>query len=597
MKRLLFVIIFCYISVLGYNLRHASGQSDKATTPTELIKSYQEQLSNDPTRFDIRLQLAKVYLQIEGYRLSLTEYREIISLAEKTPDSISELTDAYYGLGLAYSGLEKFNEAIEAFNHAIQYISDRAHIHAALGAAYTNLHQYDNALGAYKTANRLNPSDAMIHHQLGNIYSKRGKRQQAILHQEKAITISPDLASAHYQLGLLYTQENLLEDAIAAYENAYQEDAELTEALYNLAQTYFRVGNTEAAHRKMQLFEKQKVALKPIQGLRSALHRTIDISQRAGILTNIGRQYLKNENYEKAVMEYEKALGLVPKIAEAYNGVGIAYVMLRRYSDAIAAQNKALTINPDFAEAHAGLGLVYLMQKKDELALRHYRKAITLSQNKPKFEEEVHHKIGLILLNKKKYSEAVISFQAVLALNPNHGEVYHNLGLSYAHQDRTEDALLALKKAVEIIQKQQDPNADHSDSSSTQPPFHSETYYLMGELLTQQKDYNEAKTAYLASGLPKAYNALAQLTAKVASTYEKPKKRMEMLDSAVSYAQTAIRLNPEIASYHNTYALICFKRGDYKTAEKSIRKAIALDPTSQNYQEGLKHIQKIMSQQ
>lgn len=43
--------------------------------------------------------------------------------------------------------------------------------------------------------------------------------------------------------------------------------------------------------------------------------------------------------------------------------------------------------------------------------------------------------------------------------------------------------------------------------------------------------------------------------------------------------------------------LIAFKKGDYKTAETSIRKAIALDPTNPNYQEGLKQIQKIKSQQ
>lgn len=597
MKRIWFVLLICCLLDISSNLNPCICESVIPQSPLKLIESYQQQLAVDSTRIDIRLKLAKVYLQVEGYTNAVVEYRQVITSIENNPKHISKLTDGYFGLGLAYSGLEEFDKAIEVFQNAIKYIPDRAHIHAALGATYVSLHKYDKAVEAYKTANKLQPSDAMILHQLANIYGKRGKSQEAILHQEKAIAISPNMASAHYQLGLLYTQENRLEDAIISYEIAYEKDSELIQALYNLSQVHRRNGNNEAARKQMQLFEKRKAEVKPIQELRGAMQRTHGQSERASILANIGRLYLQSQNYEKAIHEYDKALALNPQVVEAYNGIGMAFVMLERYSDAIAAQNKVLTIKPDFAEAHAGLGLAYLMQKKDELALRHYRKAITLSQNKPKFEEEAHHKIGLILLKQEKYSDAVKSFQTVLALNPNHGDAYHNLGLSYAHQDRIEDALSALQKAVDIGQKQQVPNVDHSDFASTQPPFLSETYYILGELHTQQKDYDDAKTAFLASGLPKAYNALAQLCANVASSYKNSDKRMKMLDSAISYAKTAMRLNPEVASYHNTYALICFRKGDYKTAETSIRKAITLDPTNTNYQEGLKHIQKIMSQQ
>ena len=597
MKCTWFVLFICCLSNISSNLYQGLCAPAITSSPLTQIETYQQQLARDSTSIDIRLKLAKVYLQVEGYTKAKAEYRQVISSVENNPKHLLELTDGYYGLGLAYSGLEKFDKAIETYKSAIQYMPDRAHIHAALGAAYVSLHQYDKAMEAYKTANKLQPSDAMIHHQLGNIYNKQGKRQEAILHQQKAIAISPKLASAHYQLGLLYTQENRLEDAVIAYKTAYHRDPELIQVLYNLSQVHRRNGNNEEARKQMQLFEERKAEVKPIQKLRGALQRTLEQSERARIFANIGRLYLRSENYKKAVSQYEKALALDPQVAEAYNGIGIALVMLERYSDAIAAQNKALAIRPDFAEAYAGLGLVYLMQKSHELALRHYQKAITLCQNKPKFEEEIHHKIGLILLNQKKYPDAVISFQTALKLNPKNVEAYHNLGLCYAHQEKTEAALISLKKAVEIIQNQQVTITDQPHISPKQASFLPETYYLIGDLYAQQKDYDEAKSAYLTSGLPKAYDALAQLTAKLASTYEKPNKRTDMLDSAVSYAQTAIRLNPEVASYHNTFALICFRKGDYKTAETSIRKAIALDPTNPNYQEGLKQIQKIKSQQ
>ena len=145
------------------------------------IRDYKAQLAADGTQTEIRLKLAKVYLQIEAYAEAVDAYQQVIAIAKTngvqgtttiTPDA--GIPGAYYGLGLAYTGLEKFEDAITAYQQAIVYTPDSAYIHAALGSAYANTHQYTEALDAYKVAVALNSSDEMIHHQLGNVYSKRG---------------------------------------------------------------------------------------------------------------------------------------------------------------------------------------------------------------------------------------------------------------------------------------------------------------------------------------------------------------------------------------------------------------------------------------
>ena len=73
-------------------------------------------------------------------------------------------------------------------------------------------------------------------------------------------------------------------------------------------------------------------------------------------------------------------------------------------------------------------------------------------------------------------------------------------------------ALTALEKAVDLSL------AVTGDLQPVQPPFLTETYYLIGELQAGQGDFNAAEEAYLSSGLPKAYHALAQLSAKVGSS-------------------------------------------------------------------------------
>jgi tetratricopeptide (TPR) repeat protein len=337
--------------------------------------------------------------------------------------------------------------------------------------------------------------------------------------------------------------------------------------------------------------------------LRGALQRTQGIRERAQILANIGRLYLKNGFYEKAVWEYQKALGMDAELVPAYNGMGIAYTMLERYSEAVVAQQKALEFQPDFAKAHAGLGLAYFMQNKVDPALEHYQYAVALE---PEFLD-AHLKIGLILLNQGRYAAAADTYKAILDLAPDNAEIYYNLGLCYAHQakaakddagqlpdvssaeDLTIAALVALEKAVELSLSNVGA-LEEAAQLSTQSPFLREIYYLIGEIQADKENFNAAETAYIASGLPKAYHALARLSAKVTTKNKKNNKHGVDLEMARRYAREAIRLDPDMASYYNTLALIDFQRGDYLQAEKAIRKALELDPENLNYQQGLKQI-------
>ena len=591
------VLLGCHLTLYPFPdafCQEVTGASDI----TAQIRAYKTQLAADSTQNAVRLKLAKVYLQIEAYAEAVDEYRHVINAA--APDGVletpvtppnSDIPAAYYGLGLAYTGLEKFEDAIAAYQRAIAYAPDWAYTHAALGSAYASTHRYAEALDAYKIAVALDSDDEMIHHQIGNVYSKRGEHAAATRHQLRAIAIAPEFAAAHYQLGLLYAHEKRWTDAISAYRTAYQNDPALVEALYNLAQAYLRAGDAAAAREQMALFQERKAALTPLHQLRGALQRTQGTTERAQVLVNIGRFYLKGGHYEKAVSEYQKAIGIDPQSVAAYNGIGVAWTMLEEYDEAIAAQQKALELQPDFAKAHAGIGLAYFRQHKTELALKHYRQAVTLA---PQFLE-AHLKIAMILLNQKRHAEATDAYLTIISLKPDDAEAYHNLGLCYAYlaqaegdtrqhpdQDLTTAALTALEKAVDLSVSPAD------DLQRIQPPFLTETYYLIGELQAGQGDFHAAEKAYLSSGLPKAYHALAQLSAKVAGGDKADTKRG--LETARRYAQQAIDMDPNVASYYNTLALIDFRRGDYRQAEQAIRKALALEPKNRNYQQGLKQI-------
>lgn len=90
-KRIALIFVVCCL------LLAVRCHSEENLTRKAQIDSYQKQLAVDATRVDIRLKLAKVYLQIEAYTQAVAEYREVISFREAMPDHNSALPEGIMG--------------------------------------------------------------------------------------------------------------------------------------------------------------------------------------------------------------------------------------------------------------------------------------------------------------------------------------------------------------------------------------------------------------------------------------------------------------------------------------------------------------------
>ena len=56
------------------------------------------------------------------------------------------------------------------------------------------------------------------------------------------------------------------------------------------------------------------------------------------------------KQHKEAIADYDKAIELNPKDAQAYNNRGVAKKMLKQYKEAIADYDKAIELNPKYAE-------------------------------------------------------------------------------------------------------------------------------------------------------------------------------------------------------------------------------------------------------
>jgi tetratricopeptide (TPR) repeat protein len=93
---------------------------------------------------------------------------------------------------------------------------------------------------------------------------------------------------------------------------------------------------------------------------------------------NLGELQLRRGALDEAIHNFERALAIEPRYAEAAYGLGVAQTMAGRPTEAIVSYRRALTIDPTFARAHNNLGALLLREGARDEALGHFATALHL---------------------------------------------------------------------------------------------------------------------------------------------------------------------------------------------------------------------------
>ncbi|MGH8413098.1 MAG: tetratricopeptide repeat protein [Gammaproteobacteria bacterium] len=136
-----------------------------------------------------------------------------------------------------------------------------------------------------------------------------------------------------------------------------------------------------------------------------------------------------------AIGNYQQAIRLDPKYAEAYAGLAQAYAASHLYTNipltkslplAKRAARQALRLNPKLAAAHKVMGMVYALEQKPRRAMKELHHAIELDPN-----NAVARIIYATLLPSSKYKEAQDQYRIAVSLDPNNAFAHYNLGVNY----------------------------------------------------------------------------------------------------------------------------------------------------------------------
>jgi tetratricopeptide (TPR) repeat protein len=149
---------------------------------------------------------------------------------------------------------------------------------------------------------------------------------------------------------------------------------------------------------------------------------------------------------EDALLKFQKAVMLEPKVFLFQLKLAYAYEMLKRYPEAEASYENAIALDSSSKEAWRGLGDVlrragFLSRAEDA-----YKKAIKIS---PRYKDAW---LGLAYLygDMEALDKAELAYLKVLGITPKDADVAFKLANVYWRSKRLDDAITYYKKALSL---------------------------------------------------------------------------------------------------------------------------------------------------
>ena len=171
---------------------------------------------------------------------------------------------------------------------------------------------------------------------------------------------------------------------------------------------------------------------------------------KLAVLANkIGIAYHQMTELDRAKKQYEQALKLNPKYAEAINNLGTVHYAKRSYRRAVGQYKKALKFSPNSASIYSNLGTAHFARKKYKDAFEAYQQALALDPDV--FEHRSTH--GVLLQERSVEERAKFHFY---------------LAKVYAKAGMVDRVLLYMRKALEEGFKDRDKFKEDPEFASFQ---------------------------------------------------------------------------------------------------------------------------------
>jgi tetratricopeptide (TPR) repeat protein len=275
-------------------------------------------------------------------------------------------------------------------------------------------------------------------------------------------------------------------------------------------------------------------------------------------------------NNVDALANYDRALALQPRHAEALSNRGNTLKALKRLNQALDSFDRALAIQPDYPAGLSNRGAVLFEMGRYAEALATYDRSLAI---RPEQAAALYNRGGA-LHKLGRFEEAIASYDRALALSPGLVEAHANRGNTLNALHRYTDALASFDRALALrpdliealtnrgnalngLKRYDDALASYDRAIACQPS-HAAAHYNRATTLHEMKRYDEALASYdcaiqLQPAYPEAFSN------RGATLWE-----LKRHDEALASYDRAIAIQPEFPEAHWNAASLRLLTGDFE---------------------------------
>ena len=361
---------------------------------------------------------------------------------DEPPEEIQKVVERHSGY---FIPIEGFDEMMYLMGQRFGYTDPCEHIESA---AEQRVRDYQEQVKEFQE--KLRAAETPSETQSAILRAMDAKQREELQRLDRRIELDEEDGEAYWERGKLYYFANDYAQALEDFTKAKELGMEDSKLYWYKGFCYRRLGETELAireySRSLELKETSEVYRN--RGLcfttvklydKAVLDFTRAIKLPPGdkrLYRERGSAYQALEEYKKAQADYEKALELEPADAELYTTLGDVQERLGEVQEALQSYQKAIQIDPNYARAYNNRGVVYLSQMETEKALADHRKAVKLAGDRALY----HVNVGIVLNRLERYSEAVTSCNKAIKLDPGYAKAYDIRADAYEGLEQTEKA-------------------------------------------------------------------------------------------------------------------------------------------------------------
>lgn len=189
---------------------------------------------------------------------------------------------------------------------------------------------------------------------------------------------------------------------------------------------------------------------------------------------NKGVEFYTTKQYNQAIKELEKAIQLDDKNEEAYHNLAIVHIDLKHWQKAAQLLTRAAALNPNNANYQFLLGRSYQELGENEQARNAFENSTSLDPNfyKPSYF------LGQVYMDLDEPQKAMQAYTDACTKNGRFVPAYSGLANLYIEYGFTDHAKQVLDEANKVVV----PNSDE----------HAEVEKLLGTVYQEKDDPNEA---------------------------------------------------------------------------------------------------------